>query len=240
MKKPLIGITLSMDTDQSYHRTSEENVQAIVRAGGIPVLLPNLETEQEIEELSNTLDGLYATGGDDINPILYGEEPIEKLGVTVPKRDHFELTIIKQFLSKGKPFLGVCRGMQMLNVATGGDLYQDIHSKHDQKLIQHTQKTLLKYGAHFVDISTDSLLYKIIGKDKITVNSLHHQSCRNIDDSFQVSGKASDGIVESIESKKHDFALGIQWHPESMLESDDGSSLKIYQEFIQACKVHEN
>ncbi|WP_339229414.1 gamma-glutamyl-gamma-aminobutyrate hydrolase family protein [Oceanobacillus sp. FSL K6-2867] len=233
--KPIIGVTASMETDRAYYSTANRNVKAIIRTGGIPVILPYIIEEGDVAEIVNRLDGLYATGGGDIDPILFGEEPHPKLGLIIPERDRSEFNLIQKMLDKKKPILGVCRGSQILNIAAGGDMYQDIYSQIDKQLLQHSQEAPFDYGSHFVDVEKDSLLHKLTGEDKLRVNSYHHQANRMVTEEFQVSGTASDGVIEAIESKIHPFALGLQWHPEGMAEVNDEASLKIYAGFITAC-----
>lgn len=234
--KPLIGITASMEVGKKGHQISHANVDAITRAGGIPVILPNILEEDNIEELAQRIDGLYATGGADIDPTLFGEEPHKDLGGVTPTRDFFEITITKKILELGKPFLGVCRGSQVLNVAAGGTLYQDIYAQSDRELLQHNQKAFRYHGSHFVYVEKDSLLYRLTGQEKFKINSYHHQAVKDIAAGFQSSGRASDGIIEAIEKPDHPFVLGVQWHPELMLVNDDELSLKIFKGFIEACQ----
>lgn len=234
--KPVIGITASMEKEEKSHRVNEFNVQAVLRAGGLPVILPNIYSDEDIEQLANQIDGLYATGGYDVDPMLFGEEPHPKLGTVTPTRDHFELAITKKILEQNKPFLGVCRGAQILNVATGGTIYQDIYAQVDGDLLQHSQKSDSKYGSHFVNVKEASLLHGITNQERLTVNSFHHQACWKVVDPMVVVSKASDGIIEAIESTSHDFVLGVQWHPEIMAVANDEPSLAIYNSFISACK----
>lgn len=233
--KPLIGITASMEKEEKSHSVNDINVQAIVRAGGIPVLLPNIQTDDDIAHLANQIDGLYATGGYDVDPLLFGEEPHPELGTVTPTRDHFELAITKKILEQNKPFLGVCRGAQILNIATGGAIYQDIFAQADGNLLQHSQKSESKYGSHYVQVEQGSLLYKLTQEERLTVNSFHHQACSKVVAPMVVSATSSDDIIEAIESKDHDFVLGVQWHPETMAVVDDQPSLAIYESFITAC-----
>ena len=232
--KPIIGVTASMETDRAYYSTAKRNVKAIIDAGGIPVILPYIIEGEDVAEIVNRLDGLYATGGGDIDPILFGEEPHPKLGLIIPERDQSELILIQKMLEMKKPILGVCRGSQILNIAAGGDMYQDIYSQIDKQLLQHSQKTPFDYGSHFVYVKKDSLLHNLTGEDKLRVNSYHHQANRKVPKEFQISGTASDGVIEAIESKTHPFVLGLQWHPEGMTEVNDEASLKIYAGFIKA------
>ncbi|WP_087974664.1 gamma-glutamyl-gamma-aminobutyrate hydrolase family protein [Oceanobacillus rekensis] len=234
--KPIIGITASMETNRAYYSVANRNVKAIQKAGGIPIILPYLANDQEINQITERIDGLYATGGYDIDPILFNEEPHSKLGTIIPERDQAELAMMKKMLEKEKPILGVCRGSQILNIAVGGDMYQDIYSQMDKELLQHSQKAPFDYCSHFVQVEEGTLLYRLTGKSKFRVNSYHHQANRAVPENFQISGKASDGVIEAIESKNHPFVLGLQWHPEGMVDVKDDPSLNIYRGFIDACK----
>lgn len=233
--KPIIGITSSMELDQKKYMVNENNVRAIHQAGGIPLLLPYITGDNDIDQMVQQIDGLYLPGGYDIDPTLFGEEPHPKLGTIIPKRDKFEFSLIEKVLEKGKPILGVCRGSQILNIVVGGDMYQDIYGQIHTPLFQHSQRSPLQHGSHFVNVLEDSLLAKLVGVTELRVNSFHHQANRKIPSNFLASGVANDGIIEAIESKEHPFVLGVQWHPESMLQVNDEASEKIYKGFITAC-----
>lgn len=234
--KPIIGVTGSMEVDEKYYMIGKDNMEAITQTGGIPVMLPYLRTKKDIDELALQLNGLYLTGGYDIDATLFGEEPHPNLGTIIPERDQFELKIISKMLQLNKPILAVCRGCQILNIAAGGDMYQDIYGQIDTDLLQHQQNAPQGYGSHFVNIQQGSLLHQVTEAEKIRVNSRHHQANRYVVQPFAVSGQANDGIIEAIESKEHAFVLGLQWHPENMFQVGDKPSKNIYQAFIKATK----
>lgn len=231
--KPIIGVTVSMEVDQSYYMTKHDNIKAILKAGGIPIMLPYVTDESTLDRIAEQIDGLYATGGYDIDPMLFGEEPHPELGHVIPERDIFEIKLIKKILSIDKPILGVCRGSQTLNLAAGGDMYQDIYAQINTPLLQHAQKAPREHASHFIRVKENTLLHRITNASKIKVNSYHHQANRHVSEPFQISGTANDGVIEAIESKSHSFVLGVQWHPESM---KDEISMKMYETFIQACR----
>ncbi|WP_047981786.1 gamma-glutamyl-gamma-aminobutyrate hydrolase family protein [Ornithinibacillus contaminans] len=233
--KPVIGIVTSTETDQDVYAVATDNVNAILKAGGLPVLLPYFQQEEDLQEIAVKIDGFYATGGYDIDPTLFGEEPHPKLGTIIPARDEFEIALMKRLLEMDKPILGVCRGCQTLNIATGGDMYQDIYSQIDAALLQHRQNAPKEHGSHYVNVTKDSLLHRLTGKARLRVNSRHHQANRNVVSPMQISGLANDDVIEAIESTAHRFVLGVQWHPESMLVADDEASFGIYNGFIAAC-----
>lgn len=235
--KPLIGISPSTEIDQEYLKTAADNVKAIEEAGGMPVILSFLQSEIDQDELAARLDGLYLTGGFDIDPTLFNEEPHPNLGTIIPARDKFEISMVHKMRRLNKPILGVCRGCQIMNIAVGGDMYQDIYSQIDYQLLQHSQKAPKEHGSHFVHVSEGSLLHRLTEQTQLTVNSRHHQANRFIPESFLASGKASDGIIEAVESNEEPFFLGLQWHPESMTPNNDEASKKIYSGFIKACKI---
>lgn len=234
--RPLIGISASMEVDQTYYMTATENVKAIAEAGGMPVIMPILSEEKELDELAERLDGLYLTGGYDIDPTKFGEEPHPDLGTIIPIRDSFEMAMVHKMRELNKPILGVCRGCQIMNIAIGGDMYQDIYSQNNEQLLQHSQKAPKAHRSHYVYVEEDSLLFQLIGKTKISVNSRHHQANRTVPVDFKVSGKASDGIIEAIESKDDTFYLGVQWHPENLASANIEEAKNIYNGFIKACK----
>jgi putative glutamine amidotransferase len=233
--KPMIGVTPSIDSNTGQHFINKDNMDVLVQAGANPVILPYQHNVAIIEQLSEMLDGLYLTGGNDIDPTLFNEEPHPKLGVIDPMRDSYELSLIKKMLTKNKPILAVCRGIQILNIALGGDMYQDIYAQIDRPLLQHSQRAPAAHGSHYVDIVGGSLFSQIVRKDRIKVNSRHHQANRNPGKGVIFSGFSSDGIAEVMESEQHDFVLGVQWHPENMAVNGDETSKKLYDRFVKAC-----
>lgn len=234
--KPIIGITSFTELNGNDYMISIDDANAVLRAGGLPVALPDLLETSDIDEVAQSIDGLYLSGGYDIDPTLFGEEPHPKLGVIVPSRDAFEILLIQKFLALDKPILGVCRGCQILNIALGGDMYQDIGAQVNHEILQHKQLAPKTHGSHFVDVPRGTLLNRITGSERFKINSRHHQSNRNVPSPLKVSGMASDGIIEAIESETHSFVLAVQWHPESMAPAGDEPSLKIFEAFIGACR----
>ena len=231
--RAIIGVSSNIKEDLLSVPIS--NIRAITKFGGVPIVLPNFVGD-EFEKIAETIDGLLLTGGGDIDPTLFGEEPLPGLGNIVPERDLFEMALIQKMLELNKPILGICRGAQIMSIAMGGDMYQDIYSQKDDALLQHYQQAPNWHGSHFVEVTQGSLLHKIVGVDKFKVNSYHHQALRNMPAGFIVSSVASDGVIESFESTKHPFVMGVQWHPENLIAKGDDSSLAIFDAFINACK----
>lgn len=211
--RPTIGITTSVSQDEQAFRLKKGYVEAVAKAGGVPVILPH--SQVEAEEVGSRIDGLLLSGGPDLDPICFGEEPRYELLKIDPKRDHFELELARLFLEEERPILGICRGIQVLNIASGGDIYQDIRAQLKDTL-RHKQDGPYRYPTHQVIIKRDTLLFELLGKEKLRVNSFHHQAVKNVAPEFIVSAKANDGIVEAIERPTGIFQLGVQWHPETM------------------------
>ncbi|MCH1627004.1 gamma-glutamyl-gamma-aminobutyrate hydrolase family protein [Ferdinandcohnia quinoae] len=233
MKKPIIGITSHVELDYK-HSLSNDYIQSVIQAGGLPVILP-IGIDTDIDQLTEMIDGLVVTGGGDIDPTLFDEEPHPNLGMISPGRDLFEIAIIQHMLNVDKPILAICRGIQILNISIGGDMYQDIYSQINQNLLQHTQKATRSHLAHYVVAEESTLLKDIIGIKKFRVNTYHHQAVRNVPKPFIISGVASDGIIEAIESIRHQFVLGVQWHPEALAVKGDEFAQRIFNRFIKSC-----
>lgn len=230
--KPIIGITAAIEKE---HKSMLNNnyVQAIIQAGGLPIILP-ADVEKDIEQLVTIVDGLLLTGGGDIDPELFDEDPHSKLGEISPSRDIFEIELTKEMLKLNKPILGICRGLQILTVVFGGNLFQDIHSIHTKTLLlQHMQQAPRSHPSHFIEVEENSLLESIAKSTRFKVNSFHHQSAKHVPKSLIVSAKTSDGIIESIESPAHRFVMGVQWHPEALAEAGDEISQRIFSKFIE-------
>jgi putative glutamine amidotransferase len=207
---------------------------AVIRAGGVPVLIPYTTRDDVIALISEELDGLLLSGGGDIDPTLFDEEPHPGLGEIIPDRDEMEIALIEQFVSQNKPIFGICRGCQVLNIALGGDMYQDLLAQ-KASVIQHAQKARRSHASHTIQIHEQSLLYSILGKTSVKVNSFHHQAVRMVAPGLKVSAKAADGVVEAIESETQEFVLGVQWHPECMAHTADDAQ-KLFDAFVDACR----
>ena len=236
MMKPLIGITTDIEKE-GKHVLNHNYVKAVVRAGGVPVILP-IGIEQDVKQLSTMLDGLVLTGGGDIDPMLFGEEPHKHLVDVSPSRDSIEMAIVQEMLKVNKPIVGICRGLQIINIALGGNMYQDIYSQRDVPLLQHAQKAHRSHQSHFVQVKEGSLLESIAKSEQIKVNSYHHQAVKDVPLPLIISGVASDGIIEAIESIEHAFVLGVQWHPEALADNEETVSLQLFEKFLEKC--HES
>jgi putative glutamine amidotransferase len=193
-------------------------VYAIHKVGGMPVILPTVMRAEDWPVLVERLDGLLLSGGGDIAPSHYGQEPEEMLGRVDEDRDAAELGLLRMAVGCGLPVFGICRGQQTLNVALGGTLYQDIAS-HIPDALEHAHVSGRPMGqrVHTVTLEAGSRLAQILGSTTFEVNSAHHQAVKDPGDGVCIVGRASDGIIEAIELPNHPFCLSVQWHPEAMV-----------------------
>ncbi|EOI00374.1 glutamine amidotransferase, class I [Enterococcus moraviensis ATCC BAA-383] len=199
--------------------TPQGFVTAIQNAGGLPIVLPIGEEKNAAAYISK-IDKLLLAGGQDISPDLFGEEPHPKLEETNRNRDLFELALIKEAIKQNKPIFAVCRGMQLINVALGGTLYQDLSLYSEWKVKHGQQPTQPQFATHGIKIEQDSVLYQLFGEN-YRVNSYHHQAINTLAHSLKVTARSDDGIVESIESADgSQRILGVQWHPELRFDVD--------------------
>jgi putative glutamine amidotransferase len=233
---PLVGITTSLRSspgiDQALINTSY--IQAVQQAGGVPVLLPPQLSAEARAELLSRIDGLVLTGGQDVDPALYHEPPHEKLGATSPLRDATELDAIRAGLGRQIPILAICRGLQILNVARGGSLVQDIPSQVEGALLHSVQEP--RCGpAHVVELRAGSRLAEISGATSIQVNSRHHQSAERLGARLEAVGHAPDGVVEALELPGAPFVVAVQWHPEDMVGEFE-SARRLFSAFVKACR----
>ncbi len=232
MSLPIIGITTEIVSGRHLELRAPI-IYSISKLGGIPLLLPKVDDEDVIRGQLEHVNALYLTGGNDINPATYGENPHPKLENVEAGRDEYELELIHLALEREKPILGICRGSQLLNSVAGGTMYQDLDSQYGEGLIQHRQPSDRDFLNHSIEIMEGSKLHEITGVTEMRVNSFHHQANRDIGASFEVAATAPDGVIEAIESKEHDFVLGLQFHPEDAFEFNEPSK-KIMEAFIAA------
>lgn len=240
MKKPIIGISGSIIVDKSefpgYKKVYVNNdyIEAVIKAGGVPLVLAITEDESVIDGYIDSIDGLILTGGHDVTPRYYGENPKPKLGDVFPERDEFDLKLLEKSKNKNIPILGICRGFQLMNVAHGGSLWQDL-SYSDYEYIKHNQEHNPELKTHSLEIEEDSKLYEIFGEKNIYVNSFHHQIIKKVSNEFNVAATAPDGIIEALEHKNYDFLVGVQFHPE-MLHRVCGMMQNLFNTFIEKAK----
>ena len=237
MKRPLIGLTPSHDTKNDDICMRPTYLRALRTAGALPVVLPLEASREELVQLADTLDGFLFTGGPDVHPFCFGEETHPACGNVSPSRDHMELTLLPLVMAAGKPVLGICRGLQLINIGLGGTIYQDITAQHKTPSpVSHSQPFFYTAPAHHVKIMPDTLLARITGTDTLAVNSMHHQAVKDIAPGLVVSGAAPDGIIEALEKPDYPWLLGVQWHPEYLQEKED-TAAAIFRAFVTACRM---
>jgi putative glutamine amidotransferase len=234
MGRPLIGITTNHSDREKEVRLSRYYVEAVAAAGGLPVLLPPVREQEIITDYLERIDGLLLSGGGDIDPLIYGEDPLPENGRLDPLRDNFELELVKRALERELSILGICKGCQVLNIAFGGSLYQDLY-RQKSAVLKHVQEAPRWYPTHRVRIEADSHLYRIVRQELIEVNSIHHQAIKEVSPCFKVAAYSADGVIEAIEKKEGAFVLGVQWHPECLWQ-DSKENFNIFKEFIEQCR----
>lgn len=232
--KPVIGISAPLHPESRGYRISHCYADAVTEAGGIALLLPAVTAPEDVELLLQNLDGVLIPGGPDVDPLFYGEEPRQGLGLVIRSNDVFEMHLLKAARAAHKPILCVCRGVQVLNVTFGGTLIQDIPSQLPEAL-RHMQIPVDRADpTHSVDIVKDSYLYEVFGTETVLTNSFHHQCINKVAPGFSVSAKARDGVIEAIEVKEERI-LGVQWHPEEMVHAHP-EHLGLFKQLVDAAK----
>lgn len=232
-KKPLIGITFdTLETGDfsiyPWYGLRQYYCSTITKMGGIP--FPLIHDHSLIESCLSLIDGLLVSGGGhDIDPTLYGDSEIHPTVTIKPKRTAFEIAITKAALEQNLPVLGICGGQQVINVALGGSLIQHIPEE-IPTCLDHLQKNCRTEPAHTVKITKETLLYSIVEKEEIHVNSVHHQAVKTLGHGLRTNAYAPDGIIEGIEAPAHRFCLGLQWHPEFLVTPSDGAIFKAFLE----------
>lgn len=233
MKKPVIGITPNYKIYEDNYSLAANYTKSILAAGGLPLILPLTNNKKIIKEYLNVLDGILLSGGGDIDPLIYGQEPIVGMGDLNPERDYFEIELLKLANDACLSILGICKGCQLINIALGGTVYQDLYQENITK-IKHNQEAPRWYPTHHINLVEDSHLQKIIKKKRSQVNSIHHQAINKPAPGFRVAARADDGVIEAIEKNGNHFVIGIQWHPETMSGSRD--SLLVFDKFIKSSR----
>lgn len=243
-QRPIIGIaTQTLDASVGKLPPSwalgQAYVRVLVDAGAVPWLIPLLEGEDTLRAICAHLDGVFLTGGVDVDPVRYGEERHLLCDPSDPARDQTEIALVRWALTEQKPVLAVCRGIQLLNVACGGSLYQDLTAlypqaiKHDYFFTAGHRRDFL---AHPVQIEAGSHLARVLGTEQSQVNSMHHQGIKQLAPGFRASAFAPDGLVEGIEKPGERFVIGVQWHPEE-LTANHPPMRRLFREFVTAARA---
>jgi putative glutamine amidotransferase len=229
---PLIGITTRLDAENNFY-LKRYYAEAIEGSGGAPFYIPLIPEREYLGSLAGKLDGLLLSGSSsDLDPAFYGEEPHPKLGSVTPERDHTDLILLEIAEERKLPVLGICFGLQSLNVSRGGTLFQDLESQYTDP-IKHQQGQAVDRPSHRITIEANSLLAQLAGGDVMRVNSSHHQAIKQVGRDLRVIARAHDGVIEAVIDPRPDrFVLGVQWHPEVGWERDEFSKA-IFRRFIE-------
>jgi putative glutamine amidotransferase len=234
-----VAVTASIrpDGDTSRVRLTAAYVTALERAGLIPLIVPPLSSERAAAAVLDSVTGLVLTGGEDVDPARYGESRHEKVRSVNAARDATESALVEAAKNRGMPVLAICRGIQILNVALGGTLVQDISSQWKTD-IAHDEDGPRDSRSHEIIVEPGSLIASAIGTERCTVNSFHHQSVKDVADGMRVSARSPDGIVEGIESTDKDWwVLAVQWHPEEMTDSPEPWDRGLFKAFARKLKA---
>lgn len=235
MKKPLIGVVPLMDYDKDSYWMLPGYMKGIEEAGGIPLMLPLTDDCSAIEQLAELCDGFLLTGGHDVSPELYGEKILKECGEICPERDIMEKHLLELALDADKAVLGICRGIQFINAVLGGSLYQDLPTQHESST-KHVQKPPYDVPVHKVNVCEKSPLYELLGKEKLDVNSYHHQAVKELSPELEAMAYSEDGLVEAVCMPEKNFIWAVQWHPEFSYKVNEDSK-KIFSAFVSAA-VH--
>lgn len=237
MKHPVIGLTPSHDLEKEQLYLNPLYIRALQQCGAMSFIFPLGATYNELKHLSSLCDGVLFTGGPDVHPLHFGEETLPGCGEVSPLRDQLELDLLSIALESRKPILGICRGIQLINIGLGGNIYQDLERQFTPqgRAIAHRQPFSPALPSHRVTVSPGSLLESIAQKQSLEVNSLHHQAVWKTAPDLTVCARSSDGLIEAVEMKDYPFLLGLQWHPEYLF-SEQEPARRIFQAFTKACQ----
>ena len=248
-KAPIIGLTGMRWPDKNdkgdmfiMDKVQIHYIEAIQKAGGIPIVLPVLEQfdSETVKRQVSLVDAILVQGGIDITPSFYGEEPLPELDITCKQTDQFILEVIKYARERKIPIMGICKGMQLINVAFGGTIYQDLkYAGLESKSHRQSEETITT-PFHSINVQKDGLLGKLIpNKEKLNVNSYHHQAVKALGKGLRIDAKADDGIIEAISKEGNDqWILGVQFHPEQLLRKDDEFK-PIFVDFVKQAYLYK-
>lgn len=230
--KPIIGVMPLWDDEKQSIWMLPGYMDGIQQAGGTPIIFPFSADEAELKQLAQMCDGFLFTGGHDVSPEVYHEKPLEGLVSCCKMRDTMEGIVLKEAVESDKPVLGICRGIQFINAALGGTLYQDIPTQHPSA-VEHHQQPPYHMPSHEVVVVKGSPLYKYLKTENLPVNSCHHQAIKSLAPGLEIMAVAPDGLVEAMYMPEHRFLWAVQWHPEFSYQTEI-SSRGIFSAFVEA------
>ena len=234
--KPVIGITAAYDFEKGFCSVKEDYYEAIIQCGAVPILIPVTEVKSMWVEYLDICNGIILSGGPDIDATYFGEYNMPYANEISPVRDSMEIFLANQAIAMDKPLLGICRGIQIINIAAGGSIFQDIYAENNAegKLMKHDQQAPRWFQIHNINIQSGTCLHNIFGKETLKVNSFHHQAVSKVAPEFIVNAYAQDGIIEAISHKNKKFVLGVQWHAENLWRKDK-THLKLFERLVSVC-----
>ncbi len=233
--RPVIGITAGHARNEYGQATiliTDAYLQAVVQAGGQSVIIPATQGTQEWEAIYSRLDGILFSGGGDIAPERFGAAPHPKIAGVEPDRDELELGLLEKAVAEGKPFLGICRGFQVVNVGLGGTLYTHLPDQFAGALTHDNAGDKRHDLVHKVELANGSQMLDVTGESVLAVNSHHHQGVRDLAPTLRATGRSGDGLIEAVELPGHPFGLAVQWHPEWL--TDMQPNRKLFRGLVQA------
>ena len=230
--KPLIALSVAVDNEATTS-AFYTYTKAIELGGGVPLIIPYTESEETKKRLVELCDGFCFTGGVDIHPYYYAEQVKEACGTITDIRDTFELSLFRAALKTQKPIMGICRGAQLINVALGGTLYQDIPTEYETEIAHRQVEEKMEYS-HSVTVLENTPLSALVGEGEMRANSFHHQAAKRLGNGLLPMAYAADGIVEAMYFPAHTYLRAYQWHPERLCERDEKNKA-LFTEFITAC-----
>src|SRR5262245_43089492 len=245
-RRPVIGIATQTlpavpGERQACWLMGRSYIEELRKVGAVPWVIPLIPQDPDtLQEIFNRLDGVFITGGVDVDPSRYGEPKTPHCGITDPDRDAVEIALLRHALARDLPVLAVCRGIQILNVACGGTLYQDLTAqvpsalKHDY--FPTAERPSRKYLAHDVTVEAGSRLGHILGDAVVPVNSMHHQAIKDLASRLTVTARAPDGIIEGVEGAGSQYLVAVQWHPEELTETQPGMA-RLFRTFVDASSI---
>jgi putative glutamine amidotransferase len=235
--QPIIGVTTLEGKNPDGLPTVvllQAYIHAIMQAGGVPVLIPSMLAEQDWDVLYQRLDGILFSGGGDIAPEHFSGEDHPRVAGIEPLRDSIELSLLRAVVDDGKPFLGICRGIQTVNVGLGGTLYEHLGEQFPREIDHTYPSTMRTQLVHEVKIEEGTRIAEVVGEPILKVNSLHHQGLRDVAPELRITGYAPDGLVEAVELPDHPFGLAVQWHPEWL--TDQQPTRNLFKAFVEAAE----
>lgn len=233
---PIIGLVPLWDDEKQCVWMEQDYLEAITLAGGIPIILPLIQNEAIIEEFASKIDGLFLTGGHDINPSIYHEEATDLCGKVCDSRDGFELKLVEKVIEQNKPIFGVCRGLQLLNVFFKGTLFQDIPTQYKrERNFSHRQQIPYDQPVHEVSLVEGGLLTQWLNVNTLQVNSRHHQGIKELGEGLMVEAVSIDGLIEAFHHPNYAFLVAVQWHPESRCKQNEQERI-LFEQFVNSCK----